>query len=98
MNKLCLLLGASFAPLSPLYAAEPSDARARAPAAKYESAFENYRAHREEPLADWRALNDEVGRVGGHVGIMREEAAKTPAATGKPRDAAPAPAARGHQH
>ena len=109
MNKLCLLLGASFAPLLPLHAAEPAATSARAPG--YESAFQDYRAHREEPLADWRALNDEVGRIGGHVGIMRQDGAKAgapagaprdaalhPATSGTPRDGAPPPAAHGHRH
>ena len=46
-----------------------SKASAPAPALTYDSAFESYRPYREEPAADWRTVNDEVGRVGGHIGI-----------------------------
>ena len=49
----------------------PADPAATAPALKYESAFADYRPYREEKLAPWRDLNDEVGRVGGHVGMFR---------------------------
>ena len=81
---------------SPLFAAAraPADPSAPAPAAGYKSAFESYRAYREEPLADWRAVNDEVGVIGGHAGIFRAPAA----AQGQP----PAPGAPqapvGHRH
>lgn len=53
--------------------AEPQAANpaAPAPAAKYESGFSGYRGHREEPLAVWREVNDEVARAGGHIGILR---------------------------
>jgi hypothetical protein len=70
----------------------------------YESAFETYRPYREEPVADWRAVNDEVGRVGGHAGIVggasghgthgAAKPADGPARTGQPplRDAPQSPA------
>lgn len=48
-----------------------TDAAASTPPVSYQSAFDGYRSYREEPIADWRALNDEVGRVGGHIGIFR---------------------------
>lgn len=83
---------------SPLFAAAPApaDPSAPAPAAGYKSAFENYRGYREEPLSDWRAVNDEVGRVGGHVGIFRSPAGSRvqPPERGAPQ----APAAAGHGH
>ena len=83
---------------SPLFAATPAptDPSASVPAAGYKSAFESYRGYREEPLADWRAVNDEVGRIGGHAGIFRAPAA----AGGRPveRGAPEAPAAAGHRH
>ena len=41
------------------------------PAAKYESAFAGYRPFHEEKIASWRELNDEVGKVGGHIGMFR---------------------------
>ena len=48
-------------------AADPAHSGARVPEIKYESAFRNYVPYREQPLATWREINDEVGRVGGHV-------------------------------
>ena len=54
----------------PVAAPHPADPAAPAPAVKYESAFTGYRGFREEPLAPWRAVNDEVARVGGHLGIV----------------------------
>jgi hypothetical protein len=49
----------------------PTDVNARAPAIKYESAFAGYAPYREEKPAPWRDVNDEVARVGGHIGIFR---------------------------
>jgi len=48
----------------------PADPAAPAPAFQYDSAFSNYRGFREAPLAPWRDVNDEVARVGGHIGII----------------------------
>ena len=52
---------------------KPDDPRAAAPAPARASAFEGYRPYRDEALAPWRELNDEVGRVGGHTGVVRAE-------------------------
>jgi hypothetical protein len=49
----------------------PADPMATVPAMKYESAFSAYVPYREEKLAPWREVNDEVGRGGGHVGMFR---------------------------
>lgn len=49
----------------------PADPAASTPATKYESTFTGYRGFREEPLSPWRNVNDEVARVGGHIGIFR---------------------------
>jgi hypothetical protein len=54
----------------PAVAPHPADPAAPAPAVKYESAFSGYRGFREEPLVPWRGVNDEVARVGGHLGIV----------------------------
>ena len=65
----------------------PTHPAAPVPATTYESAFAGYVSLREEKLAPWRDVNDEVGRVGGHVGILRGTAA-----TGaKPAAKSPAP-------
>jgi hypothetical protein len=47
----------------------------------YRSAYEGYRPYADEPAAPWREVNDTVGRVGGHIGVLRAEAAD---ATSKP--------------
>jgi len=50
---------------------DPADARAKAPPVEYRSAFEGYRPYTEPELAPWRAVNEEVRQVGGHLGIVR---------------------------
>jgi len=42
---------------------------------EYRSSFEDYRPWSAEPLRDWRAVNDEVERLGGHAGHLRSSAA-----------------------
>jgi hypothetical protein len=49
---------------------EPANPTAPVLTFKYESAFSGYRGFREEPLAPWRDVNDEVARAGGHIGIV----------------------------
>ena len=66
--------------------AHPADPAAPAPAVRYESVFTTYRGFREESLVPWRDANDEVARVGGHVGIVGGAGRGIPAA----RPAAPA--------
>lgn len=57
----------------------PADPDVRVPATQYHSAFSGYRPLRDEAVAPWRELNDEVARVGGHLGIVRSQApAKNP--------------------
>ncbi|MDH3286632.1 MAG: hypothetical protein OEP48_02735 [Betaproteobacteria bacterium] len=72
---LAALAIAACAPLAtaqqPAPRSGPADPAAPAPVFRYESAFSGYRGFREEPLAPWRDVNDEVARVGGHIGIMR---------------------------
>jgi hypothetical protein len=60
------------------------------PPIDYRSAFAGYRAWSAQPLRDWREVNDEVERLGGHAGHLRAspDAAvakpSTPPATGQP--------------
>jgi hypothetical protein len=91
----------AFAAHAPLAASEPSAGRndpanpeAPVPAVQYESAFQDYRGFRETPLAPWREVNDEVARVGGHLGILRagRDASGTAPGTAQPLPS-PAPAA-----
>lgn len=68
----------------------PADPKAPVPPVEYRSAFADYRPYHEPEIAPWRAVNEEVGRVGGHLGIARGQ-----------RDAAkgaPKPPAHGMQH
>jgi hypothetical protein len=48
----------------------PLDAEAPVPAMKYESDLAGYVPFREEKLAAWREVNDEVARAGGHIGLF----------------------------
>ena len=50
---------------------DPRDPKAPVQPAEYRSAFADYRRYSEPEIADWRAVNDEVARVGGHLGIVR---------------------------
>lgn len=62
---------ASTASAQDLRRAEPKDALAPVPPATYRSAFEGYAGFRDEEPLDWRKLNDEVAKAGGHLGIFR---------------------------
>jgi hypothetical protein len=72
----------------------PADPGAPAGAFRYESAFDNYRAATAEsqPVKAWRSANDEMGKLGGHAGHMKEAAGQ--AATVAPREANDAAHAR----
>lgn len=48
----------------------PADPQAAVAAPAYASAFAGYRPLRDEALASWREVNDEVARVGGHIGMF----------------------------
>lgn len=48
--------------------------------APYRSTFENYRPWTDEAPQDWRHVNDEMQRLGGHVGHFRPQAGDKPAA------------------
>lgn len=48
----------------------PADPGTAVQATTYTSAFEGYAGFSEQDPADWRQLNEEVGRAGGHAGIF----------------------------
>ncbi|WP_219134603.1 hypothetical protein [Janthinobacterium sp. UMAB-60] len=57
----------------------PQEAQASVPATTYRSAFAGYRPAAEEdatPDQAWRAVNDKVGKAGGHMGMMKMEGHK----------------------
>ncbi|NHQ89830.1 hypothetical protein [Janthinobacterium lividum] len=90
----------------------PQEAQASVPATTYRSAFAGYRPAAEDeatPDQTWRAVNDKVGKAGGHMGMMKMdghrmdgnkmEGHKMPMAqpSSKP-DTKPAPQHQQHQH
>lgn len=72
-----LIAIAACAALAPLAAAQqqpqpnPADPAVRVPPVTYESAFAGYVSYREQDVAPWRDVNDEVARTGGHAGIFK---------------------------
>ena len=82
---------------------DSTDPRLGTPAPAAESAFAGYRSFRDEPLAPWREVNDEVGRRDGHMGQMKDEAsgaAQPPSApaAGEPQRRSDAPGGPKHAH
>jgi hypothetical protein len=61
---------------------DPADPRARAPAPVYHSAFHGYRGVESAQRPNWREANEEAARIGGHIGILREQTAREKAAPG----------------
>lgn len=64
-------------------ASRPGDARRHAGTLAYESAFDHYRVFGEEseaPDLAWRAANDDMARLGGHAGHMKDKPAQPTAA------------------
>lgn len=78
MKNVLLIAVAGLAAHMPLATAalaaappDPANPDAFAPSFSHESALTGYRGFREAPLVPWRDVNDEVARVGGHLGIFR---------------------------
>ncbi len=55
---------------------DPADPAARVAAPTYRSAFEGYKPVRSGEPKSWREANDETARIGGHIGILRDQAAR----------------------
>jgi hypothetical protein len=85
---------------------DPANPAAAVPALNYNSAFAGYRGYREEPLAPWRGVNEEVTRAGGHFGIFgggqkghdSSKPAAKPAAPKPEPSSKPAPSSGGGHH
>ena len=81
----------------------PQEAQAFVPATTYRSAFTGYRPAAEEdatPDQTWRAVNEKVGKAGGHMGMMKMDGHTMPMKHAMPTpEAKPAaqPAPQ-HQH
>ena len=85
----------------------PQEAQASVPATTYRSALTGYRPAAEEdatPDQTWRAVNEKVGKAGGHMGMMKMEGHKMEGhkmpmeKPGPKPDAKPAPQHQQHQH
>lgn len=55
-------------------AAAPPRPPAPASPPAYVSAFAGYQPYREPTRAPWKGVNEEVGRIGGHAGYVRDAA------------------------
>jgi hypothetical protein len=76
---------------------DPANARAPAPALRYQSAFADYKPWQDAKPGDWRALNDALqgtGASGGHASHAMPSA--PPAAAPAPASKASAPSHGGH--
>lgn len=80
---------------SPLQRFDPADPALPVPAARYDSPYSAYQRFEEQKPASWRALNDEVERLGGHEGHIKGAGASEPPRAPSASDAtraAPSPA------
>jgi hypothetical protein len=71
---------------------DPTDPKIASPMPDPRSAYADYRAFADEPLAPWREVNDDVARIGGHAGALKGDATSPGSA---PAGAAPAPSRSG---
>lgn len=69
---------------------DPADAGSPVPLIRYESPFNDFAGRRDPQPDAWRKLNDEVGRVGGHAGYLKEPAPSGSPARSHGRDGAAA--------
>lgn len=84
------LLPALAAPPAP---PDPLDPAAAVPRLEYRSALRGYRALADTPPGDWRALNEQVHRVGGWRTYLRQAQAPEAAASAPAAASAETPAA-----
>jgi hypothetical protein len=93
LKTTCIALAACFAGSAAAQSTarpDPADPKAATPARPYESSFKDYRPYVEPDVARWRESNEEMGRLGGHIGhVPRESGAAT-------KPGAKPPAADGH--
>lgn len=96
MEKRCIVVAAlAVAPFAAsaqqAQRAASADAATKNPAVEYRSAFAGYRPYSDPEVARWRELNEEAGRLGGHVGHVPQQPGIEPKPAAKP----PAPAGHG---
>ena len=76
LRTICFALAACIAGSAAAQAPsrpDPADPKAAAPARPYESAFKDYRPYIDPDVARWREVNDEVGRLNGHLGHVPQQ-------------------------
>lgn len=88
----CAVIASWTSPAGAQPQADPADPAARVPTATYSSPFAGYRALGDEAVGDWRAANEEVGRIGGWREYARESQA--PEAGSTAPETAPAQSVR----
>jgi hypothetical protein len=67
---------------------DPADPASRVPETAYRSAFDGYQKHELSKQVPWREANEEVHRIGGHVGILRGQGAQGEGAPSRGADGA----------
>ena len=94
LRTICFTLATCFAGSAAAQALsppDPADPKAAAPVRPYESAFKDYRPYVDSDVARWRDVNDEVGRLNGHIGHVPSQ----PGTAAKPVAKPPAQGANG---
>ena len=93
LKTICFMLLASVAGSAAAQATvrpDPADPKAAVPARPYESVLKDYRPYIDPDVAHWRQSNEEMGRLGGHVGHVPKAQGPTVQPAAKP------PAQGGH--
>ena len=93
-KKTLLALAACFAGSATAQTAARPDAddpKAAVPARPYESAFKDYKPYVDPEVSSWREVNENVGRLNGHVGHLPQQ----PGSAARPGAKPPAPAGHG---
>jgi hypothetical protein len=113
MQKCCRGALAAIIALTAAFAsrANPADPALAVAEPTYASSFAGYRRYESPQIAPWRELNDEMERLGGHAGHIKDDVSPldTPkpdvqlgepprAVPPAPAPSAPKPAASGHKH
>lgn len=70
---------------------DPADPKTVVPVRPYESPFKDYRPYTDPEVGRWRQSNEEMGRLGGHMGHVPRESGTATRPGAKP----PAPAGHG---
>jgi len=105
-HQACCVAIATCMPLLAAAQATPTGAQMAPPQLSYQSAFADYKAYKDVPLASWRKVNDTVagapGGSSGHAGPGMAPASGTatpsasPAAASAPRPTTTEPKHGGH--